>query len=64
MDQAIKDRMDGLVSARALFDFHGAAKALFRDLRHSGDGHSKNDIHDFMRSVLDVAMTEAEVEGH
>ena len=65
MDKTMKDRIDGLVRTRALFDFHVATKALFRNIRHDDEFSclSKNEIHDYMRARLDQAMTEAEVEG-
>ena len=65
MDQTMKDRIEGLVKTRALFDFTTAAKVMFRDLRH-GDEFcclSKLSIHDYMLSVLMAVMTEAEIEG-
>lgn len=65
MNKATKDKMEGLVSARALFELHQATKVMFRDLAFGDetDGFELDDIRAFLTTKVFSAVVEAAEDG-
>jgi len=61
--QARINRIEGLASTQALFDFAQAAKALWRDIRFGQDEFDDFDLSQFMLDKMTIYVREAEAAG-
>lgn len=63
MNQAIRDKIDGLANIRNMMELKFAAKAMYRDLAFGNEEFDLQDVRTFIVNLVGEAMTEAAEEG-